>query len=75
MVMSAAIYTLPPAKLSRRMPVSEITPFEQFELAKRLSAPATERFLLYVERAGGGFYTDLATMRLLFELWKEKGRP
>jgi len=57
------------------MPVSEITPFEQFELAKRLSAPATERFLLYVERAGGGFYTDLATMRLLFELWKEKGRP
>jgi hypothetical protein len=53
----------------------QTTPLEAFATTRRLSAAETRRFLRYVEHAGGSFWTDQATLALLFELWVGKGRP
>jgi hypothetical protein len=73
--MSASVFAFPIGKSSARVAVMEVTPFEQFALARRLGTSETHKFLKFVEHMGGSFYTDFKTLLLLFELWKEKGRP
>lgn len=72
--MSVRAFSLPIGPQSRRVPLVEVTPLEQFAIAKGMSADKMRNFLVYVESMGGSFYTDMTTLRLLFELWKEKGK-
>ncbi|HEX8773722.1 MAG TPA: hypothetical protein VF735_08925 [Pyrinomonadaceae bacterium] len=50
------------------------TPFQAFVARSRLGHEA-HRFRRYVHNAGGSVHTDEGTLKLLFDIWEEKGRP
>lgn len=50
------------------------TPFQAFVAKKRLGQEA-HRFQRFVRNAGGSVHTDEGTLKLLFDLWEERGRP
>lgn len=73
--MSAEIKPLT-LKLSReRVPVHQVSPFEDFTRTRNLSVHDTQKFYLYVVSTGGSLATDILTLSILFDLWEEKGRP